>query len=74
MSMNWKYISNSLEGDIDTIYCSHVDIKIPIIYYWNVLMKDGTEYNLLDPELNNKLNNDIDIDAYNKAKDNYMKL
>jgi hypothetical protein len=74
MSMNWKYISNSLEGEIDTIYCSYVDMKIPIVYYWTVLMKDGTEYDLNEPILNNILNNDIDIDAFNKAKDNYMNL
>jgi hypothetical protein len=74
MSMNWKYIANSLEGEIDTIYCSYVDMKIPIVYYWTVLMKNGTEYDLNDSILNNILNTDIDIDAFNKAKENYMNL
>ena len=74
MSMNWKYIDNSLEGEIDTIYCSYVDMKIPIVYYWTVLMKNGTEYDLNDSILNNILNTDIDIDAFNKAKENYMNL
>ena len=74
MSMNWKYISNKLEGNIDTIYCSHVEMSIPIIYYWTVLMKDGSEYDLLDSSLGEILVSDVDIDAYNEAKDNYMKL
>ena len=73
MSMNWKYISNNLlEGNIDTIYCSQVEMSIPIIYYWIVLMKDGIEYDLLDPILNEILVSDIDINAYNDAIDNYM--
>jgi len=72
--MNWKYISSSLEGNIDTIYCSQVEMSIPISYYWTVLMKDGTEYDLLDTILNDILVSDVDINAYNQAKDNYMKL
>lgn len=72
--MNWKYISNSDENIIDTIYCSHVEMKIPIFYYWTVLLKDGSEYDLLDPILNDILVSDSDIDAYNKAKDNYNNL
>ena len=74
MSMNWKYISdisNSDENIIDTIYCSHVEMSIPIVYYWTVLLKDGTEYDLLDPVLNDLLKGEIDIDYYNEAKDNY---
>ncbi len=77
MSMNWKYISdisNSDENIIDTIYCSHVEMSIPIIYYWTVLLKDGTEYDLLDPILNDLLKSEIDIDSYNAARDNYDKL
>jgi hypothetical protein len=78
MSMNWKYItniSNSEENNIiDTIYCSHIEMTIPIVYFWTVLLKDGTEYDLMDPKLNELLTNDIDIDAYNKAKDNYINL
>ena len=74
MSINWKYISNSLDREIDTIYCSYVDMIIPIIYYWTVLMKNSTEYDLNDPILNNILNSDIDIDALNKAKDNNINL
>ncbi len=75
--MNWKYItniSNSDETIIDTIYCSHVEMSIPIIYYWTVLLKDGTEYDLLDPILNKLLVSDIDIDNYNAARDNYDNL
>ena len=80
MSMNWKYIANISNSDennsyiIDTIYCSQVELSIPIVYYWTVLLKDGTEYDLLDPILNDILVNDIDIDAYNKARDNYINL
>lgn len=75
--MNWKYISNSddnIDNIIDTIYCSHVDMKIPIVYYWTVLMKDGSEYDLLDPILNDILSSDNDINAYNKAIDNYNNI
>jgi hypothetical protein len=77
MSMNWKYssdIANSEENIIDTIYCSHVEMSIPIVYYWIVLFKDGTEYDLLDPILNKLLSSDIDIDNYNAAIDNYDNL
>ncbi len=74
MSMNWKYVANSLEGEIDTIYCSHVEMTIPIIYFWTVLMKNGNEYDLNDPILNTILNNDIDMEALFKAKDNFINL
>ena len=74
MSMNWKYVNDNIDGEIDTIYCSHIEMTIPIIYYWTVLMKDNTEYDLNDPILNNILNNDIDIEAFNNARDNYMNL
>jgi hypothetical protein len=77
MSMHWKYItkiSNSDETIIDKIYCSHVEMSIPIIYYWTVLLKDGSEYDLLDPILNKLLINEIDIDYYNAARDNYDNL
>ena len=75
--MNWKYICNLEDVSsslIDVIYCSHIEMSIPIIYYWTVLLKDGSEYDLLDPKLNNILVSDIDIDNYNKAKNNYMDL
>ncbi len=75
MSINWKYISNLEEDNIiDVIYCSHVEMSIPIRYYWTVLMKDGTEYDLTESKINDLLEHDIDIDAYNQAMDNYMKL
>ncbi len=77
MSMNWKYISdisNSDENIIDTIYCSHVEMSIPIVYYWTVLLKDGTEYDLLDPVLKDLVKSEIDIDSYNAARDNYDNL
>jgi len=77
MSMNWKYtadIANTDENIIDTIYCSHVEMSIPIIYYWTVLLKDGREYDLLEPILNEILVSNEDIDYYNAARDNYFKL
>ncbi len=76
MSIDWKYISNSDDNinKIDVIYCSHIDMTIPIVYYWSVLMKDGTEYDLVDPILNSLLKSDIDIEAYSNAYSNYMNL
>ncbi len=77
MSMNWKYtadIANTDENLIDTIYCSHVEMSIPIIYYWTVLLKDGREYDVLEPILNELLVSNEDINYYNAARDNYFKL
>ena len=80
MSMTWRYNfeenknSNQDYAIIDTIYCSQIKMTIPIDYYWTVLLKDGSEYDLMDPILNNILISDIDIDTYNKAKDNYMHI
>ncbi len=75
MSISWKYISELNENNIiDTIYCSSVDMKIPINYFFTVLLKDGTEYDLTDPKLKNILTNQIDVKAFNDAKENYLKL
>ncbi len=75
MSMTWKYInSNNDNSIIDTIYCSQIKMNIPIEYYWTVLLKDGSEYDLTNPILRTLLKNPIDLDAFNKAKQNYLKL
>jgi hypothetical protein len=77
MSYEWKYIAN-LESKskkiIDTIYCSHIELTIPIVYYWTVLLKNGNEYDLTDPKLKTLLKHPDDIYAFNKAKENYTLL
>ncbi len=75
MSMTWKYInSNNDNSIIDTIYCSHVKMSIPLEYYWTVLLKDGSEYDLTNPILRTILKEQADLDAFNEAKQNYLKL
>jgi hypothetical protein len=75
MSMMWKYInSNNDSSIIDTIYCSQIKMTIPIEYYWTVLLKDGSEYDLTNPILRTILKELIDLDAFAKAKENYLKL
>ena len=78
MSMTWKYCfdnnSNNDSSIIDTIYCSQVKMNIPIEYFWIVLLKDGSEYDLTNPILKTILKDPIDLDAFNKAKINYLKL
>ena len=49
--MMWKY--NNINNDnsiIDTIYCSQIKMTIPIEYFWVVLLKDGSEYDLTNPD------------------------
>ncbi len=75
MSMTWKYInSNNDNSIIDTIYCSQVKMTIPLEYYWTVLLKDGSEYDLTNPTLRTILKEQADLDAFNEAKQNYLKL
>ena len=71
--MDWKYISNNT-GEIEYIYCSNVDMKIPIVYYWTVLFKDGREYDLTDPVLKIIVNKPIDKKALEEARRNYLLL
>jgi hypothetical protein len=75
MSMMWKY--NNINNDssiIDTIYCSQIKMTIPIEYFWIVLLKDGSEYDLTNPILRTLLKNQVDLDAFALAKNNYLKL
>ncbi len=76
MSMTWKYISDKKNKDclIDTIYCSSVQMSIPITYYFTVLLKDGYEYDLTDPKLKILFKNLIDKTALLDARNNYLKL
>jgi hypothetical protein len=72
--MTWKYISNNEDGLIDVIYCSSVQMSIPINYFFTVLLKDGSEYDLMDSELINILEHPIDFNAILDAKNNYYNL
>ncbi len=73
--MTWRYTnSNNDNSIIDTIYCSQVKMTIPLEYYWTVLLKDGSEYDLTNPILRTILKDPIDLDAFAKAKENYLKL
>jgi hypothetical protein len=49
-------------------------MTIPLEYYWIVLLKDGSEYDLTNPILRTILKDPIDLDAFAKAKENYLKL
>ena len=73
--MTWRYTNSDNDNSIiDTIYCSQVKMTIPLEYYWTVLLKDGSEYDLTNPILRNILKEPIDLDAFAKAKENYLKL
>ena len=80
MSMTWRYNfeenknSNQDYAIIDTIYCSQIKMTIPIEYFWIVLLKDGSEYDLTNPILRTILKDPIDLNAFNMAKINYLKL
>lgn len=74
MSMTWKYTNNNSIGIIDTIYCSHIKMSIPIEYYWIVLFKNKNEYDLTNPLLKKILTEKSDLNAFKEAKNNYMKL
>jgi hypothetical protein len=76
MSMDWKYISSHEEGCIDIIYCSNVDLKIPIKYSWTILFKNGTEIDLFENEIKSSMFflNPIDKNAYKQALENAQYL
>jgi hypothetical protein len=76
MSISWRYECELKDTDclIDVIYCSSVQMSIPITYFFTVLLKDGTEYDLTDPKLKYVLTNPIDKIAVIDARDNYLKL
>ena len=74
MSMTWKYISNNEDSLIDTIYCSSIEMSIPINYFFTVLLKDGSEYDLMDTNLINILEHPIDFNAILDAKNNFINL
>lgn len=76
MSMVWRYKCNNKNKDalIDVIYCSHVEMTIPIVYYFTVLLKDKREYYLTDPKLIGVLEDPIDFNAILDAKSNLYKL
>ncbi len=74
MSIMWKYNYNNNNGIIDTIYCSHIEMSIPIQYFYTVLLKDGTEYDLTSPILKKILKTPVDLDIFTQAKENYIKL
>ncbi len=76
MSISYKYEGelNNKDTLIDVIYCSSVQMSIPINYFFTVLLKDGTEYDLTDPKLKKILKNPIDLNAVIDARDNYLKL
>jgi hypothetical protein len=76
MSITWKYIFDKKNKKclIDTIYCSNIQLSIPINYFFTVLFKDGREYDLTDIKLVNMLKSQIDLDAILDARDNYLKL
>ncbi len=76
MSISYRYESNNKEKAclIDVIYCSSVQMTIPINYFFTVLLKNGSEYDLTDPKLKYILKNPIDKNAIIDARANYLKL
>ena len=76
MSISWRYECELKNKDclIDVIYCSSVQMSIPIAYFFTVLLKDGSEYDLTDPKLKNFFENQIDKIALLDARENYYNL
>jgi len=76
MSISYRYEGNHTDKDtlIDIIYCSSIQMSIPINYFFTVLLKDGTEYDLTDPKLKKYLKHPNDLIAVIDARDNYLKL
>ena len=76
MSISWRYECELKNTDclIDVIYCSSVQMTIPITYFFTVLLKDGREYDLSDINLINILENAIDFNAILDAKNNWICL
>ncbi len=74
MSIEWRYESSSNDGNIELIYCSNIEMTIPVQYFWNVLLKDGREYDLTSPQLGKIIKFKIDLDALKLARENYLYL
>jgi hypothetical protein len=49
-------------------------MSIPIQYYYTVLLKDGSEYDITSPILKKLLKTSFDLDIFAQARENYMKL
>jgi hypothetical protein len=73
MSYQWSFTSNNSNGLIEKIYCSYVNMSIPLEYDWYILFKDGSEINFEDI---NKINlTDLaDLNAIEQAKMNIALL
>ena len=83
MSIEWRYDSSSdspsndgqsNDGIIDIIYCSNIEMTIPIQYYWNVLLKDGREYDLTSSDLKKVIKSPVDLNILKVARQNYLYL
>ncbi len=79
MSIEWRYDSSSNDGpsndgNIELIYCSNVEMTIPVQYLWIVLLKDGREFDLTSPKLKNIITKSIDLNALKFARKNYLYL
>jgi hypothetical protein len=78
MSIEWRYESSnddsSNDGNIDIIYCSNVEMTIPVQYFWTVLLKDGREFDLTSPLLKNIIKSPIDLNVLKIARQNYLYL
>ncbi len=77
MSIEWRYesLDGSLnDGIIDIIYCSNVEMTIPVQYFWTVLLKDGREYDLTSPILSKIIKLPNDLNALKIARQNYLYL
>jgi hypothetical protein len=76
MSISWRYECdiNNNTSLIDVIYCSSVQMSIPVAYFFTVLLKDGREYDLTDSNLIDILENAIDFNAILDAKHNWLCL
>ncbi len=76
MSISYRYECelNNKDCLIDIIYCSNIEMTIPINYFFTILLKDGTEYDLTDNKLRKIIKHPIDLKALKEARDNYLKL
>ena len=74
MSIEWRYESSSNDGNIDVIYCSNIELKIPVQYFQTVLLKNGKEYDLTSSLLSKIIKKPIDLNALKMARQNYLYL
>ncbi len=77
MSIEWRYESSNdsfNDGIIDIIYCSNIEMTIPIQYFWTILLKDGREYDLTNPILSKIITSLNDLNVLNIARQNYLYL